>query len=325
MSALPTERIVRSRPLAPLTTLRAGGAAEQFFCANDREELAAAAMYLHENNLEVTVLGSGSNVLPSDRGVPGFTLLNRSSEITVGRDGEVTVDSGVAFQDLFLRTVQEGLSGFSYAVGIPGTVGGALASNAGAYRSCISEYLVGLEVVEGGKREWIDPSAMEFSYRDSRLRRGDAGKCVVIRLRFRLPSGDQRAIYDEARDYQRQRISKQPTPASAGSFFKNVYDASLASSLPGLPERLRASGVVPAGYLIEATGLRGHRIGGAKFADIHANFIVNVGRATATEIRSLAELAQRRVQDKFGVTIEEEVLYLGDWSDWKSVRSSLPG
>lgn len=313
------EEVTRSRPLAPLTTLRAGGAAEQFYCARDHEDLASAAAYLHANEMVVTILGSGSNVLPSDRGVPGFTLLNRTSAIEVGSGGEVVADSGAAFQDLFLKTAQAGLAGFSYAVGIPGTVGGALASNAGAYRSCIAEFLTGVEVVEDGVRSWIGPQDLQLSYRDSRLRRGDAGRCIVLRLRFQLEPGTPSLIYDEARDYQRQRIGKQPPPASAGSFFKNVYDQGLADSLPGLPERLRASGVVPSGFLIEAVGLRGYRIGGAMLAERHANFILNVGRATASEIRSLAELAKARVADRFGTEIEEEVLYLGDWADWQSV------
>ncbi|MGE0000911.1 MAG: UDP-N-acetylmuramate dehydrogenase [Fimbriimonadaceae bacterium] len=313
------DRVFRDRPLAPLTTLRAGGSAEQFYFARDSEDLAEAAQYLHEHDLEPTILGSGSNVLPSDQGVPGFTLYNRSTRIAVSPDGEVLADSGAAFQDLFLKTAQAGLEGFSYAVGIPGSVGGALASNAGAYRSCIAEFLTGVEVVEAGKREWISPDALELSYRDSRLRRGDSGRCVVIKLRFELRPGDPRTIYDEARDYQRQRISKQPPPASAGSFFKNVYDQALADSLPDLPERLRAGGVVPSGFLIEGAGLRGHRIGGAMLAERHANFIVNIGRATASEIRSLAEFAKERVMDRFGVEIEEEVLYLGDWSGWKPV------
>lgn len=309
--------IRRSVPLTPLTTLRAGGRAELFYQACSAEELGEAAAYAQAHGIETTVLGGGSNVLPSDNGVPGLVLLNRSAEVEIGADGVVTVDTGVPFQRLFLRTAQAGLTGFEYAVGIPGSTGGALVSNAGAYRSCISEFLVALEVVEGGEARWVGPETMGFAYRDSRLRRGDATSCVVTRLRFQLERRSFKDIYDEARDYQRQRIAKQPPPASAGSFFKNVVGEEVASRLPSLPPKLREAGVVPAGFLIEATGLKGVRVGGAAFAHRHANFILNVGRASATEIRALAELAKRRVREQFGVELEEEVLYLGDWSGWE--------
>jgi UDP-N-acetylmuramate dehydrogenase len=122
--------------------------------------------------------------------------------------------------------------------------------------------------------------------------------------------------FDEAREYQRQRIGKQPPPASAGSFFKNVLDKALADSLDTLTEGMKKAGVVPAGYLIEACGLKGHRLGGAMLARKHANFILNVGGASATEIRDLAEFTKSRVRERFGVELEEEVLFLGDWSQY---------
>jgi UDP-N-acetylmuramate dehydrogenase len=125
---------------------------------------------------------------------------------------------------------------------------------------------------------------------------------------MQLRGGDSKKIYDDAREYQRQRIAKQPPPASAGSFFKNVDDRALAESLEALPPPLKEKGVVPSGYLIEAVGLKGHRLGGAILGPLHANFIVNIGGATATNIRDLAELAKRAVFEEFGVRMEEEVL-----------------
>jgi UDP-N-acetylmuramate dehydrogenase len=136
----------------------------------------------------------------------------------------------------------------------------------------------------------------------------------VLRVRLQLPQGDQKQSYDEARENQRQRISKQPPPASAGSFFKNVNDSELADRLETLPVGLKKAGVVPAGYLIEASGLKGFRMGGAMFGQKHANFILNVGNASASEIRRLALHAKKVVLEKFGVELEEEVLYIGDWS-----------
>ncbi|MBS1715901.1 MAG: UDP-N-acetylmuramate dehydrogenase [Armatimonadetes bacterium] len=312
-------QVQRNRSMRPLTTLKAGGTAESLFVARTADELAETAEYAQTHDWPTTVIGAGSNVLPSDRGVPGLVVVNRTTSLTVEADGLVTADTGCSFQELFLKTAQASLAGLEFAVGIPGSVGGALVSNAGAYRSNISEFLTDIEVVFEGRRRWVEPAFLQFSYRDSLLRRPSPPPCTLVQIRLRLPKGDAWAIYKEATDYQRQRISKQPPPASAGSFFKNVEDRGFAESLPQLGEKLKAAGVVPAGFLIEQAGLRGVRHGGAMIARRHANFIVNVRSATATEIRQLAGLVKRRVFERFGVMLEEEVLYLGDWSGYQEV------
>ncbi len=301
--------------LAPYTTLRAGGRAEQFARARTTEDLVAVYELADRHGWKLTIVGGGSNILPADAGVRGLVVLNETSGLRIFEDGLVEVDSGVGFQELFLRTAQAGLGGLEYAVGIPGSVGGALVSNAGAYRSNISEFLTEIEIVHDGDRKWVGPDWMEFSYRDSRLRRDLDAQCILLCMRFRLAPRDKKAIYDEAREYQRQRISKQPPPASAGSFFKNVNDATLAASLDTLPGRLRTAGVVPAGYLIEKAGLMGYRKGRAMFARKHANFIVNIGAASAMDIRDLARVGKKAVLERYGVELEEEVLYLGEWPD----------
>ncbi len=308
---IPVERTVSLRPL---TTLRAGGPAEFFRVAASAGELIEVAQAAHKANVSLTLLGAGSNMLPSDEGVPGLVVLNRARRIAVAKTGEVLADTGCSFQELFLKTAQAGLHGLEFAVGIPGTLGGALVSNAGAYRSNVSEFITRLEIVHEGELKWVEPAYLEFSYRDSILRRPNPPRIVVVRVEMKLPVGDSKAIYDEAREYQRQRISKQPPPASAGSFFKNVVDPELASQIEGLTDGMRKAGVVPAGFLIEAVGLKGFRMGGAMQGARHANFILNVGNATASEIRRLAIHTRKAVLDKFGVELEEEVLYLGDWS-----------
>jgi UDP-N-acetylmuramate dehydrogenase len=303
--------------LRPFTTLRAGGAAESLALARTVDDLATLVARAQERGERPTILGWGSNVLPSDAGVKGLTVVNLTRGLRVARTGEVIVDSGCGFQEVFLRTAQAGLRGLEFAVGIPGTLGGALVSNAGAYRSCVSEFLTRLEIVIDGERKWVDPSWMEFSYRDSVLRRADSPNAIVLRIEMKLPLGEPKRIYDEAREYQRQRIGKQPPSPSAGSFFKNVQDHDLAAVLPGLSDGMRKAGVVPAGFLIEAVGLKGYRLGGAALGRRHANFIVNIGGATATEIRRLALHAKHTVAARFGVDLEEEVLYLGDWSTFR--------
>lgn len=300
--------------LKPYTTLKAGGPAERFLIARGLDELALASEWAQGQRLHTTIIGSGSNVLPSDDGVPGLTILNQAGRIDIRSSGELIAETGCSFQELFLKTAQAALRGLEFAVGIPGTLGGALVSNAGAYRSCVSEFLARLEIVYEGRREWVSPSWMQFSYRDSILRKANPPQAVVLRVEMKLPTGDPKLIYDEAREYQRQRISKQPPSPSAGSFFKNVNDRALAESLVSLPGPLKTAGIVPAGYLIEGAGLKGFRVGGAMLGQRHANFMLNVGNATATEIFRLAQVAKDRVRTEFGVELEEEVLYLGDWS-----------
>ncbi|MBX3115056.1 MAG: UDP-N-acetylmuramate dehydrogenase [Fimbriimonadaceae bacterium] len=301
-----------------LTTLKAGGRASKLCFARSRDSLAEVSKFAYQTGLKHTILGWGSNVLPSDKGVPGLVTVNLATQIQISPDGTVVADCGAGLQELFLKTAQAGLEGLSFAVGIPGTVGGALVSNAGAYRSNVSRYLAEIEVVRDGVREWLTPEFMQFSYRDSILRQINPPSITLLAVKLKFDRADAKQIYDDAREFQRQRIGKQPPSASAGSFFKNVNDAKLAASLPSLPLPLKDAGVVPAGYLIEQCGLKGKRFGGAMVGARHANFVLNVGGATASEIRRLAEYVNAQVHKKFGVWLEEEALYLGDWSDWET-------
>ena len=309
--------IQRSVSLRSLSSLRTGGKAERLAYCFSVEECGAHATSAQQEGEHPTILGWGSNILPSDHGVPGLTLVNRAAKIAARHDGSVVADCGALFQDLFLFTAQRGLKGLEFAVGIPGSIGGALVSNAGAYRSNVSEFLTELVVAVDGEVKSVSPDIMRFSYRDSLLRQEAAPSIVLLQAVFKLESGTPKTIWDEARDYQRQRIGKQPAPASAGSFFKNVNSIPLAESLETLPQRMREAGVVPAGFLIEAVGLKGCRHRGAMMGERHANFMLNVGGATATSIRSLAQHVKRVVFDKFGFELEEEVLYLGDWSKFE--------
>lgn len=314
---MPSFSLASDSTLRPYTTLRAGGNAELLAIARTVDMLAAVVGEVHSRDERPTVLGWGSNVLPADAGVPGVTVINQTRALEVSEEGVLRADSGCAFQDVFLKAAQAGRRGLEYAVGIPGTLGGALVSNAGAYRSSVSEFITRIEVIEDGERKWVDPSWMQFSYRDSVLRQANGPNAVILQVEMQLPAGNPKAIYDEAREYQRQRIGKQPSQPSAGSFFKNVVDHDLAANLPGLTDGMRKAGVVPAGFLIEAVGLKGTRHGGAAIGRRHANFLLNLNGATATEIRQLAGRAKRAVLARFGVELEEEVLYLGDWSSFR--------
>ncbi|MGI8924633.1 MAG: UDP-N-acetylmuramate dehydrogenase [Fimbriimonadales bacterium] len=297
--------------LVSYTTLMAGGPARWLVEVRDADTLAGVAALSQTLAIPHITLGSGTNILPADQGFPGLAIVNLCRRMYFGKTQYA--ECGCWFQDVFLQAAQRGLSGLEFAVGIPGTLGGALVSNAGAYRSNIADLLTEVELVRDGDRRWVLPEYLEFRYRHSILRRNDPPAITLLAVKMKLEPGEPKHIYDQARDYQRQRISKQPPHPSAGSFFKNVQSHDLAQQLPNLPEKMKDAGVVPAGFLIEACGLKGARRGGAAISGRHGNFLCNVGGAKATDIRGLAEMIREAVLKRFDVQLEEEVLYIGDW------------
>jgi len=308
--------------LAGLTSLGVGGPARAYLRVETERELADAASAAQRTGAPHFVLAGGSNLCISDRGIPGLVIHNCAADCRLGPTTRAA--SGHSLMALVLKTATAGLSGLEFAVGIPGSVGGALVSNAGAYRRSIAPLIAELTIASEGHVRSVRPEWMEFGYRDSRLRRSvgvpqaerlEAPPACLVAADLRLEPRPRGEVLNEARAYQANRIHRQPWARSAGSFFKNVYDSGLACRVAGLPEELRAAGVVPAGFLSEACGCRGLRFGGAQVSARHGNFVVNTGSATASEVRRLAEEVKRRVREAFGVELEEEVIYAGDWSE----------
>ncbi len=309
-----------NEPMARHTTLRVGGPARWFWAASDVEQLSHTLSVCAQANIPYLFIGHGSNLLMSDKGYDGLVIQNRCKHTEIGTD--TRAQSGVSFGSLFAQTARAGLSGLEWAIGIPGTVGGALVSNAGAYRGNIGPLVASVRVFQDGHDTTVGPEWMEFSYRDSRLRRlaeagEQIGRTVILSCTLRFTEHDDPdIIMARAKEYQAQRRAKQPYAPSAGSFFKNVVDRELAARVPGLSPGMREAGVVPAGFLIEACGLKGLREGGAEASAKHANFFINAEGATASDLRRLAQTVKARVYDRFGVSLCEEVLYVGDWSGW---------
>ncbi len=305
----------QNEPMDRHTTLKVGGPARWFWQALDVETLAHVLGLCTQAGIPYLFIGHGSNLLMSDAGYDGLVIQNRCKGCIVG--DETRAESGVSFGSLFLQTARAGYAGLEWAIGIPGTVGGALVSNAGAYRGNIGPLVSSVRVFSKGQDQTVGPEWMEFSYRDSRLRRSGIDGTVVLSCTLRLTErGDPDTIVAQAKEYQAQRRAKQPYAPSAGSFFKNVQSKALAEGLETLPAGMKAAGVVPAGFLSEACGLKGLRGGGAEVSEKHANFLVNAGGATASDLRALASKVKSIVYEQFGVTLEEEVLYVGDWSGW---------
>lgn len=291
-----------NQSLARYTAFRIGGPADLLAVAESRDALIETARLARAHKVLCKVLGGGSNVLVSDAGVRGLVVLNRARAVTlpVGTltGAAVKAESGASFSTLARKCVRQGLGGLEWAVGIPGTVGGAVVGNAGAWGGDVASILIQATVLEadGIVARW--PAArFEYSYRSSVLKRrtaGDKPQLVVLEAEFALQAGEREALEARSAEITARRKASQPPGATCGSVFKNP---------PG----------DHAGRLIEAVGLKGWRIGGAEISAVHANFVINHGGATAADVKALIDLARQRVQQQFSVTLELEIELLGDW------------
>ncbi|MGD8623851.1 MAG: UDP-N-acetylmuramate dehydrogenase [Anaerolineae bacterium] len=286
----------RRAPLAPYTALRVGGPAELLVKVTTARALRQAVILARARDLPCRVLGGGSNVLVSDAGLRGLVLLNRAGAITFGPD-RVRAESGAALSRLARRCVSRGLAGLEWAVGLPGTVGGAVVGNAGAWGGDVASVLARARVLEanGQVSDW-PARRFHFRYRGSALKAPAGPQIVVLDAEFDLAPADRQALEARLAEITARRKASQPSGATCGSVFKNP---------PG----------DYAGRLVEAAGLKGTRRGGAMISDVHANFVVNEGSATAADVKALIDLAQRAVQEKFGIALELEIELLGEWHD----------
>ena len=313
----PEERLRRTlgdglrtaEPLRPHTTFRIGGPADFFYPARSPESLVAALRAGHELGLPVFLLGGGSNLLVSDAGLRGLVVRNACEEVEF--EGAVArVGCGTDFLGFIERCRDRSLAGLEFAAGIPGSLGGALYGNAGCYgRDIGSHVLECTHATPDGATVETRPAAWyEFGYRDSRLKRDPR---VLLSCRLRLSPGEREAIQcemDEKLEVRRRKHPDWRTEPTAGSYFKNLppeWQPPGAKHSPGTRR-------VAAGQLLEECGCRGLRVGGAMVFAKHANIIVNTGQASAADVLALAEEMKSRVRERFGVTLEEEVVFLGE-------------
>jgi len=285
-------------PLAPLTTLRIGGPAEWYYPAETKAELITAFRVARAASIPVTLLGDGSNVLISDRGIRGLVIHNQAR--CIERRGErLYSDSGAHLSTLVERSHTEVLTGLEFAAGIYGTVGGAVFGNAGAYGRSMADILAEVEILTSdGVVRSVAPTDMEFAYRHSGC---EAHGWVVLSCTVRLGAGNADQIRREIERILALRAAKLPTDLpSAGSYFKNLEDP-------------RAEfGKVPAGKLLDEVGAKSFRVGDAAVFPRHANVIVNLGSATAADVLALAALMRVRVRERFGIELVNEVRFLGE-------------
>ncbi len=295
------DRVQRDAPLAPATTFKVGGRADWLVHARTREDISRALAVARELDLPVTVLGGGSNVLIADGGVRGVVIRVHGGDVARIDQGHIRADGGVTINGLVRWTISHGVAGLEAWAGTPGTVGGAVHGNAHFRGRLISELIdtVTLATLDGNVVD-VPAAAMEFGYDYSRLHRTHE---VVVSVDFRVTEGKPEELRATARESLAFRKRTQPLEsASAGCIFQNPD-----------PARDQVPAGIPwsAGALVDRAGLKDAREGRARVSTTHANFIVNEGGASADEIRALVDRCKRDVRSRFGVSLREEIVYLG--------------
>jgi len=286
-------RIRSAMRLAELTSFRIGGPADLFVAVEDETELMHAKAAAFRAGVPCFCLGAGTNLLVSDRGMRGLVvrLGDGFGKIKID-DTKVVAGAAAAFGTLVQTVVDRGLGGLEFGEGIPGTVGGGLVMNAGAFGGEIAKVVTLVHgVTEAGEAIALTRDEVKFAYRRTEL----PAHFVITRVDFELARGDRAQLMARVAELKASRASRQPRGVpNAGSIFKNP---------PGNF----------AGKLLEGAGLKGTRLGGAAFSDQHANFIVNLGGAQAAEVRALIDMARNKVKEQSGVWLEPEVRLVGDW------------
>ncbi len=300
---LDPSRLRQAEPLAPYTTVRIGGPAELFYDATSADDLANAITAAREMGIPYFVLGLGANILVGDAGVRGLVIRNAARHVEFAEDGRVWCESGVIMRDLIAGAVRRGWSGLEHYVGIPSTVGGAVWQNLHflspaperARTMFIEEVFESAELLdEHGARRVVDKAYMEFGYDTSVLHHG---REVALSVTFRLAPGDVGVMHRVMQENLSWRGARHPwldIHPSAGSIFKKIEG-------------------VGAGRLIDQCGLKGFRIGDAQISHIHANIMVNLGHATASDVRALIAHAQQCVFERFGQRLEPEIGFIGQF------------
>lgn len=295
--------------LRDYTTMKVGGVADYFIEVKTLEELITAVVAAHSGRTPYFILGNGSNIIISDSGFPGIVIRNRTSSIAFTDHSQVIVDSGVLLVQLILAAAQRNLSGLEWLFATPGTIGGAAYGNAGTHGHSIGGLVRSLTLLyPEGKIVRVGPKWMRFGYRTSRLKElsPDAPRPIILSVRLQLGHSKQEDIQARLLQIKKWRIERQPTGEfSAGSFFRN----------PGAGHNFSSSepSHQSSWAVIRESGAHKIKVGDAAVSGRHANFLINRGRATARDIRALAQRIKERVKEKTGIQLQEEVEYVGHW------------
>ena len=295
--------------LKNLTTLDIGGPAKLYVEITKELDLIKIIKLARKDEVPFLVVGEGSNLLVHERGFGG--LIIRNAIVDIKRDGnKVLAKAGTNLQDFVDFLIGRGLAGAEKMSGIPGTVGGAIYGNAGAYGQTISDHLKRIKIFNGEKVTWISRSQAGFGYRESRFKKTNE---ILLEVEFEFEKGDSKELAKVKEQTITLRQEKyKPEMKTPGSFFKNVLVKDLPREiLAKIPKEKIVYGKVPAGYLLEAVDARGKSLGGIKIADYHGNLFINVEKGKASDFYKLANKYKQRVKEKFGIDLEPEVQLIG--------------
>lgn len=285
--------IKKNEPMKNHTSFKIGGPADEFCEVTSEEEIKRLIDYASEKGMSYTVMGNGSNLLVADGGIRGLVIkiARGFDEISVGGE-KITAQSGALLSRIASAAYRNSLTGLEFASGIPGTLGGGIYMNAGAYGGELKDVIESVTYLDNGEIITKTADMLEFGYRKSSFTDKDY---IILSAELKLKKGNPDEIKEKTDDYRQRRTSKQPLDMpSAGSTFKR-------------PEGYFA------GKLIEDSGLKGFKIGGAQVSEKHSGFVVNAGGATAADVKALIEHIQKTVKEKFGVEMKTEVKMLGDF------------
>jgi len=291
------ERLQENVQLRNYTTIRAGGTADALLISYDAAELEQFTASIWELDLPVLILGSGSNILVSDRGVRGVVIINHAHNITIHEIENtylVHAEAGALMGKVARLAINRHLAGLEWAATLPGTVGGAVFGNAGCFGKETSHNFIQAEILHRNKgKDTYNNQGMAFEYRSSVLKREEPD-CVILTADFSVTPGNQDESEVKVETYRQRRMKNQPPGPSMGSIFRNPQDDK-------------------AGRLIETVGLKGTTIGGAEISAQHANFIINSSNGSAQDIWNLIQTIEKEVHRKFGFFLHPEIQLVGDW------------
>lgn len=300
--AFPSIQLLSEEPLSKHTYFKVGGPAEVYAEVSTLEDFAALAAFCKKERIPLTVFGGGSNVLVQDKGIRGCVIKNMASRILI--DGtRVRAESGAVVNQLVRKTIDQGLKGLEYFMGLPGTVGGAIVNNSHYKHQLFGDAVASVDVIDSkGDRRTLKREDVKFAYDYSILQETHD---IVLSVTLALEKGDAKELQETARASTRYRSETQPIGLpSSGCMFKNVEVP------PKLRGKFGGKESVSAGWLIDQAGLKGMRVGGAVVSDKHANFIINEGNATSEDILELAHIVEQHVADRFGLQLKREVFVL---------------
>lgn len=305
-------RVMTDIPLYEYSTFRIGGPARMFFEARTNEDLVRAITYAKKLKIPFYIIGGGSNVLFPDEGLDFFVIHIATRDLFVKDEKYIVADAGVPLADVVALSIEQGLQGLVWASGIPGSLGGAVRGNAGAYGGEMAESVHSVEVMRGSKQFILERVSIDFGYRESQFKHS-SDIILTVKLELRK-GGDSDNMKEKSDAIIQERKQKHAEMPSAGSFFKNIpityENEEIFKNMKDLPEKFWEYKKVPAGFLLDQLGLRGFSIGGAQVFEKHGNIIINAGGATADDVIQLASLMKMKVRDAYGIQLEEEVQIL---------------